>query len=615
MRYLEHLNISGTRLSWYDVFSTGDVFASNGLTELLMHSLEITGISDWHAGTYGHTTVEPFFRKLQRLVSLDVSYAKVGLHTVPLNGASCDARFYVTLHRILHWTSSLTHLDVSDSCDWDTLESLLIMTHRLDQLRFLGNLTRYNSSTVPETLIGRPSLKLALSSFVPRAFCYEYQFHQSHALKNGDYAYESQPEIIDDVLKMDYDRFVSSGLVPLTLMLCTAARRCLTYDEFFNDSFMVALLHTGVPAFVCASGPFMTDAFEQLLENLLLFSLRHKSNNREFYEESLAGLVALFAKFATFIAERNVLRNLALQFSLLVSPPEDAGIADKWVLLAPILSSLSPPNRMKMTSKCGPQMTSNLREIISRNDEYTKADDNIKVYMKDTPIDVFEGGTSLLNSFVLLFCGLPSPEVFSAFGGILPVEAIADLTQIAFDSFSTNVDKRSSKLYVASLDALSVLAESLYLAPTLFSKHVFNAVLSRLPPEKNMHVAYSYLACLLLVHDQSVNWWPSDCEDRESLAFLIFTSDYSDVDFTYRHATLLPLLKIARSREFPLVTAFGSKRFAFFCGSDFDAKAYHSLYCGPCPVCLIKNEVGFDALNSVPLSCISCSPMQSSIDV
>ena len=96
---------------------------------------------------------------------------------------------------------------------------------------------------------------------------------------------------------------------------------------------------------------------------------------------------------------------------------------------------------------------------------------------------------------------------FSAFGDILPVKSITDLTQIAFDSFSTNVDKRSSKLYVAAVEALSVLAESLYLAPTLFSKQVFNAVLSRLPPEKNMHVAYSYLACLLLVHDQSINWW------------------------------------------------------------------------------------------------------------
>ena len=572
--------------------------------------------SEWQAKKYPHTTVEPFFRKLQRLVSLDVSYAILGPHAIPLDGASsCDARFYAALHRILLCTSSLTHLDVSNSCDWDTLEGLLIVTHRLNQLRFLGNLTRYNSSTVPETLIGRPSLKLALSSFVPRAFCYEYQFHQSHALKNGDYAYESQPEIIDDVLKVDYDRFVSSGLVPLTLMLCTAARRCLTDNEFFNDSFMMALLHTGVPTFVCASGPFMTDALEQLLENLLLFSLRHKSNNREFYDESLAGLVSLFAKFATFIAERNVLRHLALQFSLLVSPPEDAGIADKWVLLAPILSSLSPPNRMKMTSKIGPQMTSNLLEIVSRNDEYIKADEYIKVHMKDRLIDLFEGGTSLLKSFVYLFCGLPSPDVFSAFGDILPVKSITDLTQTAFDSFSTNVDKRSSKLYVAAVEALSVLAESLYLAPTLFSKQVFNAVLSRLPPEKNMHVAYSYLACLLLVHDQSINWWPSHCEARESVAVRIFVGDFSDVDFTYRHATLLPLFKIARSREFRLVTVFGLKRFAFFCGSDFDTKAYHSLYCGPCPVCLITKEVGFDALNSVALSCISGSPMQSSIDV
>ena len=63
------------------------------------------------------------------------------------------------------------------------------------------------------------------------------------------------------------------------------------------------------------------------------------------------------------------------------------------------------------------------------------------------------------------------------------------------------------------------------------------------------------------------------------------------------------------------MTVFGLKRFAFFCGSDFDTKAYHSLYCGPCPVCLITKEVGFDALNSVALSCISGSPMQSSIDV
>ena len=368
MRHLEHLNISGTTLTWYDVFFTGRIFASDGLTELLMHSLEIMSISDWQTGKDHNTTVRCFFEKLQRLVSLDVSYAIVGLDEMPMNGAiSCDERFYVTLRRMLPWTSSLTCLDVSDNCRWDTLEDLLTITDRLNQLRFLSNLIK--DTMVPETLIGRPSLKLALSSFVPRAFCYEYQFHQSRALKNVDYAYQSQPEIIEEIVNIDSDRFVRRGLVPLTKMLCTVARRCLTDNDFGNNGFIVGLLSTGTIAIDCASGPFMTDALEQLLENLLLFSLRHKSNDGEFYDESLASIVSLSSKYAEFIAERKVLRHLALQLCLLVLPPEETGlgIEDRWNLLNAVLSSLSPPNRMKMASKIGPHMMSKL--IISKNEE------------------------------------------------------------------------------------------------------------------------------------------------------------------------------------------------------------------------------------------------------
>ena len=617
LRHLRHLNVSGTSLTWYEVFSTAKDFASDQLEELFMHSLEIMSDGDWKAGKGSQSTVDCFFGKLQRLLSLDISCANAFPGIKMSNHSICDKRFLVTLYRILRCASSLTHLDVSNNCEWDILEKLLVKADRLSQMRFLGNAYLYCQHRVlPETLTSRPNLKLFAAYYVPDVTCSEYHFHQCHVLKDVAYFSSTLYEVFDvdgALLKAKYERFIGNGLVPLMLMMSTAARRCRTDDFHFYESFLVVLLglFESVPAVVFTNSPFTCDSLEQILESVLLFNLRHKNKRPEFFDDR-ADVMSLLAIFPTFVASRNALRNLALQFSLHVTPEESEAeivcTSCKWVFLASVIATFSQQKRKQLTSKIGSQMTSNLAAIISISEKIATShggNDPVDYWLRN----VFENGKALLNSFVLLFGGLPTPDVVFAFDGTLPVEAIATLAQMAMESFSTHADERRSALYVASLEALAVIAECPHLALSLFSKRFFDAVVIRAPRDTSMHMAHSYLACLLLVHDQSSHLWPSDCEARERLAASILLGDLSDVNFTYHQATILPLLTIARSTEFPSVTAFGLQRLAFFCSSHFDAEAYHSRYWGLCPVCMIRKEVGFCALSSIPVPSI----LQSSL--
>ena len=127
---------------------------------------------------------------MQRLLSLDVFYAVMRPGEISMNPDSyCDERLYITLCNILRCPLSLTHLDVSYNIEWDLLADLLVKADRLDQLRFLGNMSEDWCSVLPETLTSRPNLKLANYAFLPGVLCFEYQFHQNHALKNSDYFY------------------------------------------------------------------------------------------------------------------------------------------------------------------------------------------------------------------------------------------------------------------------------------------------------------------------------------------------------------------------------------------------------------------------------------------
>ena len=584
--HLEHLNLSGTSLTWYEVFSTSDVFASDGLMELFMHSLVIMSAGDWKAGKGRQSSVEGFFGKFQRLLSLDVSYAIVSPDEILMNSDSyCDGRFYITLCNILRCPLPLTHLDVSYNIEWDLSADLLVKADRLDQLRFLGNISEDWCVELPETLTSRPNLKLANYAFLPGVLCFEYQFHQSHALKNSDYFYYSLSEIQDAVTK-DYDRFVDNGLVPLTLMLSAAVRRCLTDEKFYDKSVLPERLFSHVPASVCTNSPFLRNALEQMLENLLLFTLRRKSRHREHFTTCV---MSLLATFSTFVADRRILCNLALQYYLHLNAQDhnEVALADKWALLAQVLAAISQLKRKRLTIKISPQMKSDMVYVVSEIRHVSKS--NVSSW-SDIDNDVLEGGKYLLNTFVVLFGGLPASVVLSAFDGHLPIVGIAALAHLPLKSFSLDADERRSNLYIASLEALAVIAESPYLAPALFCKTIFDAVVAQVPSVKSMLVAYSYLACLLLVHDESASGWPLDCDTREGVAAHVVSGDLFDVESTYRYTTVLPLMKIARSTEFVSVATFGLQRLAFYGSRHFDADAYHSQYSGPCPVCLIRKE-------------------------
>ena len=226
LRHLEHLDLSGTKVTWYDVFATVDIFASDQLKHLSLHLLEIMSATDWRAGRGDLSMVRRFFGKQQHLSSLDLSYATMSsfLYDSSL-GTACDPRFYLTCRHMLGCTSSLTYIDVSCNCSLIDITDLLLETNRLDQLRFLGHVASNGLGGDPmHVLTSRPHLKMTLPSWDPDAPCCEQQFHTSHVFKTAFYFFDaiySLPKAIE----MSYDAFVASGLSPLMQLLCTLSRR------------------------------------------------------------------------------------------------------------------------------------------------------------------------------------------------------------------------------------------------------------------------------------------------------------------------------------------------------------------------------------------------------
>ena len=597
LRHLEHLDLSGTNVTWYDVFATADIFASDQLKYLSLQSLEIMSATDWTSGKGDLSMVRRFFEKQQSLSTLDLSYARKTAFLFDLSlGATCDPRFYLTCRHILRCASSLTSIDVSQNCALSDITDLLLETNRLDQLRFLGYVRSNGLVDDPmHTLTSRPHLKMTLPSWDPDASCCEQQFHPSHVFKTALYLCDAMCSL-PKAVEMSYDAFVASGLAPLMQLLCTASRRLLTDESIALE---LSSLFCQLPKWDClfprANSFFMNDAWEQILENSIVFALRDKSVKVNVSNEIFAdSLLMLMNKFSSFVVERPSLLSLTLAFSL----KWNTLLASKWSVLTQLFSAISQSKRKEIASKSDISF-----QIMSHSSDCIKKSAN---YKSDQEL-FFEGGTSLLNAFAVLYTGLP--DVLIAFDGVLPVENAVAMAEMAFESFSLHDDERCSSLYVAALEALTVVAECPTLAPKLFSKRVLNTVFAAVPRQKSMHVAYSYLACLLLV--ESASSWPSDCVARERVAASLASGDLIGVEFSYRHATVVPLLKMAQSKEFASVALFGLQRLYSFCSNHFDAEAYYSRS-RLCPICLIRKEIGFDVFCSLPVP--STSNMEVDLD-
>ena len=617
LRHLKHLDLSGTEVTWYDVFATADIFASDQLKYLSLQSLEIISATDWRAGRGDLSMVRRFFGKQQSLSTLDLSYArKTGfLYDLSL-GTACDLRFYLTCRHILRCTSSLTYIDVSENCALSDITNLLLETDRLDQLRFLGYVRSDGWGDDPmHTLKSRPHLKMTLPSWDPDASCCEQQFHPSHVFKSTLYFFDAMVSL-SPAMKTSYDAFIASGLVPLMQTLCTASRRLLTDKSIAS---VLSSLFCGLSKWDClfprANSFFMNDAWEQILENATVFSLRQENLKIDTIGDSVIFANSLFRlvnKFSSFVVERPTLLSLTLAFSL----KWNTLLACKWSVLTHLFSAISQSKRKEIALKSGisSQIMSHSSDWIKKSVEVTankkETDKEPKdYYYKGVQKLVFKGSTSLLKAFAVLYTGLR--DVLIAFDGVFPVENAVAMAEMAFESFSLHEDERSSSLYIAALEALAAIAECPTLAPKLFSKRVLDAVFAAVPRQKSMHVAYSYLACLCLVHDDSASSWPSDCVARGRVAASLASGDLIGVELAYRHATVVPLLKMAQSKEFASVASFGLQRLYSFCSNHFDANAYYGRY-RLCPICLIRKEIGFDVLCSFPAP--STSNMEVDLD-
>ena len=619
--HLEHLDLSGTKVTWYEVFATADIFASDQLNYLSLHSLEIVSATDWTSGRGDVSMVHRFFAKQQSLSTLDLSYATKYSFLFQFSYRTASAYgspFYKTCRCILRCTSSLTHLDVSSSCSLSDITSLLLETNRLDQLRFLGYVCSNGMGDNPmDTLTSCPHLKMTLPSWDPDASCCEQQFHPSHIFKSTLYFFDAMYSL-PEAIEKSYDAFIASGLVPLMQTLCTASRRLLTDKSISSDlSSLFRLLPKWDFLFPGANSFFTNDSWEQILENSLVFALRDESvdvencdpNSLKIKENFANHLLQLVKKCSSFVVDRPLLLSLALAFSL----KWNTLLASKWSVLTHLFSAISQSKRNEIASKSDIsfQIMSHSSDVIQKS---TKVAANKKdtdkepedYYYKSVQELVFQGGTSLLNAFSVLYSDLPG--VLIAFDGVLPVKNAVAMAEMAFESFSLHDDERGLSLYVAALEALTVVAECPTLAPKLFSKRVLNAVFAAVPRQKSMHVSYSYLACLCLVHDDSASSWPTDCVARERVAASLASGDLIGLELAYRHATVVSLLKMAQSKEFASVALFGLQRLYFFCSSHFDYCSRHRL----CPICLIKKEISFDVLCSLPAP--STSNMEVDLD-
>ena len=600
---LEHLCISGIPVSLLEVFSTADCLACVRLKHLGLNSLYVVPVTESKFTATLSSNISAFFSKLGLLSSLDLSYV-----SWRRDGKS-DASVKQALYEILTISSSLTHLECSDTLSMDCVCDVLRATNRFSQLKFLEKMDEYNNKYD----LGAETCQISTGENV-------HDYCSKHALRN--YA------AFSDVVTL-YDQRVlrRSGEVipsPVSSMLYAGLLRMQTEKDFkiakVIAEFFASLsskMKTDIekhkkPLVLGHHACGLLEYFFRKFLNPRIFPLLREFSDDFAVSDGMRdvncfveALVSSVFHFSPFICSQPLLLHLAV--AVISNLPDHS--YSKYHTLKRLFEKVPAIVRQHLAKN-----KSNLSKLCVRLSRvvYSEIEVERMLYKGGYYLsDFLFGASSSVRALCSLCYGLPS--LFQDFVEV--PEAVDNLAEVALrGSYFYFHAGRGKTSYCVAVEFLSYIAEIRPLAHTVCSRKVIKAIVdaASCSQTERMRVASSYLAALLIVNDDLDSIWPNDVESKDALIAKVFgNSDYERGFFErttkaelnypdcYYYTTLVPLVNVCNCSEFPAVSAFGLNHLAYFC-SDFDAQKYFA-QTGLCPLCLLRKEVGADVVSGLSI--------------
>ena len=604
LNQLERLYLSGTVLTWYQIFMAAKSNLPN-LRHLEMSCLTFLDATEYDAVSdpeFSTKWISQFFSGVPKLSALNISYTRID-H----NRDRHLLQFADSFRAILANSPSLTHLETTTLPLPDIVKELQA-TEKLSQLRFLGYFGYIDS--IPNELKSCENLKMALRSSDGTASHFGCLFRDQYAQGDGD-LFRDASLFFRSFLYQHYDDFTDSGLVSFTSMLRTAFRRLQTDKAFYfaleselsswSDWYEYACFSPG-------SSTYMSAMWEQLFELSLQYVL---SRAEQIVCHLSQAVFNLLNKFANFISERQPLLYLGLLFITKTVKTSDDGL----VALASLLDKLTDEGRSRLALEG--KLLRNLcdRLAIILNERETALEDldtpdtdsttDWDIYRDrctDHLIPFTHGGLVLLKAFKQACFGLPqvleslskSPEYIKNFA-VLAIKGADEY----------NHGRGDPILYVGAMEILAAVAEFPQFRSSLLCLDVIKSVVAVHGfGDDSMLLASSYLGCLLLLSEDSTwsNEWPSkETVLKESISDTLnrskFIAEGHYFPLVTHHVSFSPLLEMAKCSHVPEVAAFALWRLTFFCSESFDSD--RSQYMGKCPICLIKEEITVEVISTL----------------
>ena len=600
---LEHLCISGIPVSLLEVFSTADCLACVRLKHLGLNSLNFVPVTESEFTAALHSKISDFFTKLGFLSSVDLSYVSWcgGRHTE-------KASVKQALYDILTCSSSLTHLECSDTLRLDCICDVLRATNRFSQLKFLENMDKRNNRYD----LGAENCQISTGENVHdycskhslrnyAAFSDVVTLYDAKVLRRGDPG-EAIPSPVSSMLYAGLLRMQTEKdfkIAEVIAQFFAGLFREMDWDIEENKKPLV-LGHHACGLLEYFFRKFLHPRIFPLLREFSDSSAIHRRKDMNCFVQALVSSVY---HFSSFICLQPLLLHLAVAF--LSNLPDDSYI--KYSTLRRLFENMPAIARQHLAKNKG-----NLSKLCVRLSDVVN-------FYSDTDIERMLYKTNYLfeaSSSILALCSLCSglPSLFQDF--VKVPEAVDNLAEVALrGSYLYFHEGRGKTSYCAAVEFLSYIAEIRALAHTVCSRKVIKAIVdaaSCSPPTERMRIATAYLAALLIVNDDLDSIWPNDVESKDALVAKVFgNSDYKRGFFErttqaelnylqcYYYTTLVPLVIICNCSEFAAVSAFGLNHLAYFC-SDFDAQNYFA-ETGLCPLCLLRKEIGADVVSRLSI--------------
>ncbi|XP_065835597.1 uncharacterized protein [Oscarella lobularis] len=602
---LEHLCISGIPVSLLEVFSTADCLACVRLKHLGLNSLYVVPVTESKLTATLSSNISAFFSKLGLLSSLDLSYVSW----------RCDGKSAASvkqaLYDILTSSSSLTHLECSDTLSMDCVCDVLRATNRFSQLKFLEKMDEYNNKYD----LGAETCQISTGENV-------HDYCSKHALRN--YAAFSDVVTLYDhrILRRSYEVIPS----PVSSMLYAGLLRMQTEKDsktakviakFFNSLFSRMELDSQMewysikdkkPLVLGHHACGLLEYFFRKFLNPKIFPLLREFSDRAAFHGTrdmicfVQALVSSVYRFSPFICSQPLLLHLAVAF--ISDLPDDS--YSKYSTLRRLFEKVPAIVRQHLAGNKG-----NLSKLCVRLSYFINCYPDVEIMLRDQYLsDFLIGASTIVRALCSLCYGLPS--LFRDFVEV--PEAVDNLAEVAQrGSYFYFHAGRGKSSYCVAVEFLSYIAEIRDLAHTVCLRKVIKAIVdaaSCSPPTERMRIASSYLAALLIVNDDLDSIWPNDVESKDALVAKVFgNSDYERGFFErttkaelncYYYTTLVPLVNVCNCSEFPAVSAFGLNHLAYFCCSYFHAHNYFA-ETGLCPLCLLRKEVGADVVSGLSI--------------